>query len=131
MIFRRRDARPAAPQSAALSDPSASRLPAGVILRGRLGGVTHLVLSGRVIGEIVAAGELYVAPGGVVDGPVRARAVLVAGRIDGPVHGEERVELVAGAAVNGDITAAHVVVADGADLRGRVDVPQVRPSVDG
>ena len=122
MILRRRAATPAVPRCAALTDPSAARLPAGAELCGRFAGASHVVIAGRLVGDVVAGGELYIAPGGLVEGRVSARAVLVAGRVVGPVRGEERIELVAGAEVVGDLTAAHVVVADGADLRGQVDV---------
>jgi cytoskeletal protein CcmA (bactofilin family) len=121
MLFRRQRV-PSVPKNAFGVIPGSSLVPAFAELVGDLDGVRDLSIAGRLVGDVRALGELVVTASGVVEGAVEARAVRIAGRVTGPVLGEERVEVAAGGVVEGDISSAHVVLADGAVLRGQVDV---------
>ena len=56
-----------------------------------------------------------------------ARNVTVEGKLTGDVSADERVELVAGSAVDGNIKAPKIIVAEGARFRGSVDMGSSRP----
>ena len=99
-----------------------SVIAAGTELRGRLTADADLYFAGRLSGEIAIAGELTVAAGACVEGPLWARTVIVAGEARGTVRGEERIEIQRGGSVAGDITAACVVLAAGSELDGRIDI---------
>jgi len=95
---------------------------AGTELFGRLTSSSGLILAGRVRGEIVIEGDLTVAASGAVEGPLSARSVLVAGAVHGAVHGEERVEIVGGGSIAGDISGACVVLGEGSEHDGRIEL---------
>ena len=99
-----------------------SVIAAGTELRGRLTADADLHFAGRLIGEIAIQGELTVAAGASVEGPLRACTVTVAGGVHGPVLGEERVEILRGGSVAGDSTSACVVLGEGSELDGRIEI---------
>ncbi len=99
-----------------------SVIAAGTELRGRLTADSDLHFSGRMTGEITVRGELTIAPGARVEGPLQARTVTVAGEVRGPIRGQERVEIVRGGSVAGDIVAARVALAAGSELDGEIDI---------
>lgn len=99
-----------------------SLIGAGTELSGRLTTASDLRVEGRICGEITVAGDLTVGAAARVDGPLRARSVTVAGTVLGPVHGEERVEIVRGGSVAGDVRSACVVLGEGSELDGRIEL---------
>jgi cytoskeletal protein CcmA (bactofilin family) len=99
-----------------------SWIAAGTHLAGRLTAGADLHFAGRLSGEIAVEGELVLAAGAEVEGPLTARAVFVAGGVRGPILGVERVEIQRGGSVTGDITSACVVLGEGAELDGRIDI---------
>ena len=56
-----------------------------------------------------------------------SRNVTVEGRLNGDVSADDRVELVAGSTVDGNIKAPKIVVAEGARFRGNVDMGAAKP----
>ena len=101
---------------------SISLIAAGTELRGRLTVVDDLQFEGRLTGELSVGGDLTVAAGGGIAGPLEARSVVVRGTVRGTVHGVERVEICGGGSVAGDVTAACVVLAEGSELDGRIEL---------
>jgi cytoskeletal protein CcmA (bactofilin family) len=105
--------------------PHSSLIGAGTELCGRLTTESDLRVEGRIAGEITVRGELTVGAEARVDGPLRARSVTVAGAVLGTVHGEERVEIVRGGSVAGDIRSACIVLGEGSELDGRIELDPV------
>jgi len=99
-----------------------SVIAAGTELFGRLTSDSDVHFSGRLIGEIAIQGELTVAADGRVEGPLRARTVTVSGGVRGAVRGEERVEVLRGGSVEGDIASPCVVLGEGSVLDGRIAI---------
>ena len=95
---------------------------AGTELCGRLSVASDLLFQGRLTGELAVLGDLTVAAGAFIEGPLRARSVAVSGGVRGPVCAEVRVEIQRGGSVSGDISAACVVLAEGSDLDGRIEI---------
>ena len=102
---------------------SSSVIAAGTELRGRLDVAADLRFEGHLIGEICVQGDLTVAAGAGIDGSLAARTATIAGAVRGPVSGVDRVEICCGGSVAGDVTAPCVVLGEGADLDGRIDIP--------
>jgi cytoskeletal protein CcmA (bactofilin family) len=71
----------------------------------------------------VRAGDrtVTIARKGAVEGDVHGAVVFVHGRLSGDVHASQRVEIVAGARVEGDVFSPSVVLAPGAQFKGRVN----------
>jgi cytoskeletal protein CcmA (bactofilin family) len=99
-----------------------SSVAAGTQMTGRLTSRTDLYFAGQLTGEIAIEGQLTVAAGASIEGPVVARTVSVAGGICGSVRGDERVEVVRGGSVSGDLVAACVVLGEGSEHDGRIEL---------
>lgn len=112
-------------------DPGATRISPGTRITGTLGGATEVVIDGEVEGQVQLDGAVLVGGSGQVRGVIHARAVRVAGKVVGDVHGLERVELLAGGSVEGDLLAPRVVVHEGAFLSGKVAMHETTASAEG
>jgi cytoskeletal protein CcmA (bactofilin family) len=91
-------------------------------IHGRVVADTGLRIDGTVIGDIEAhhASGISIALGrtGRVLGDIHADRVLIAGQVDGNIYASERVELHAGAVVNGDVTYDQLGIEEGATISG-------------
>jgi cytoskeletal protein CcmA (bactofilin family) len=97
---------------------------ASVVIKGNITSGEDLSVAGRVEGEIrLHAGTLMLAPGCHVVGDVAAPAVVVQGSVDGNLTATERVDVRQGASVAGSLTTPSLVVAEGAQLNCRVEMP--------
>jgi len=76
-------------------------------------------IDGRVDGEIVAGGTVWIAETACVRARVEAPAVVVAGELSGEVRASEKIELLPTARVDAALYAPRLVVADGCFLEGR------------
>ena len=76
-------------------------------------------VEGRVEGR-VAGNQVLVARGGRVMGDIEAAVAMVAGEVRGNIEARERVELQAGCAVHGDVTAPRLVIHEGGELNGQL-----------
>lgn len=99
------------------------RLARGVIVRGELEAPGDLAIEGRVEGHLRVGHELSVEPDGEIDAEVDAERVIIAGRAAGRVVARVALELRAGAQVDAVLVSPSVSVADGAVLRGRIEMP--------
>jgi cytoskeletal protein CcmA (bactofilin family) len=97
---------------------------ASVVIRGDIIGGEDLVILGRIEGSIrLKAGALMLAPGSHVVGDVAVRAAVIDGNVEGNVAAADRIELRPTAVIRGNVTAHSLVVADGAKINGRVEMP--------
>jgi cytoskeletal protein CcmA (bactofilin family) len=84
---------------------------------------------GHFEGSITSEGQLHVAEGATCKAEVEAESVVLDGTVEGNVTARQRVKLNASAKVNGDIVAATLEVADGAQVTGHVSVgPDQQPT---
>ena len=106
----------------AASAPSAREirtfLDPGTSVNGKLSFSTPTRIEGKIKGEVRASALLVVARGGVVDGTIWARQLVVEGMVTGQILGAERVEIQPGARVSGGIETRTLIVADGAHFEG-------------
>lgn len=84
-----------------------------------------LYVEGRIEGAVVAeeptsGAVLTLAESGCIEGEVTAPVVILNGRLIGDVHASERIELGAGAKVEGNVYYKVVEMAAGATLTGRL-----------
>jgi cytoskeletal protein CcmA (bactofilin family) len=95
-----------------------------IVIKGEIAGDEDLVFAGRVEGRIRLDGRvLTLAPECHVVGEVTAGTVIVAGRVEGNLAASQRLEVQATSLVDGDLTAPALLVADGAQINGRVEMP--------
>ena len=82
-----------------------------------------ITFEGRLSGSIhVREATLTVAQAAHVEASIRARRVVVQGTVQGAISAGQRIELAPSANVTGDLSATQVVIADGAQFNGRVDM---------
>lgn len=89
----------------------------GVVFRGDIEGATDLQVQGQVLGKVLVA-DLLLDADGLIEGSVRAEAVVIGGRMVGPVEAET-VHLAATASVEGDVTCRSIQIDPGARFTGR------------
>ena len=95
----------------------------GVVIKGDVKGGEDLAVDGQVDGTIrVPQHVLTVGPTGRVKAQLSAKSVVVLGKVEGRIQANELVRIGETGSVEGAISASRLVVADGARLRGRVDV---------
>lgn len=113
--------RPPEPRTA--RGPSRSTLVAeGTRIQGEIHGSADLSIEGEFQGNIDLESEVVVQPQGKVSGEIVARSVRIGGRVQGDVRGRDLVELQASGSLEGNVSAARVVIAEGAFFKGKVEM---------
>jgi len=77
-------------------------------------------IRGAVSGEIESRSSLTVSEHGTIEGEVRVACVLLNGLVKGDVYSTERVELAAGARVEGNVYYGLMEMAIGAEVNGNL-----------
>ena len=94
----------------------------GVAIEGRITSAQDLRIDGKVEGTIeVGERQLTIGQGAAITADLVAKTILINGSVIGDVIAHDRVELGAGASVEGDITSPRLIMADGALVNGTVD----------
>jgi cytoskeletal protein CcmA (bactofilin family) len=94
----------------------------GITIEGEVSATEEVVVAGTVRGKLTVSGALTVEPDGVVEADVDAQSVSIGGAITGTVTASERVDLLGGGKLVGDVKAARLTIADGASFKGNVDM---------
>jgi cytoskeletal protein CcmA (bactofilin family) len=110
-------------------DKEAFNVGKSVVFKGELSGSEDLVVEGTVEGKVeLREHVLTVGSHGKLKAEVFAKIVIVLGEVVGNITASEKVELRESGSVDGDVTAPRVGIAEGAHLRGSVDM-QKKPAV--
>ena len=120
------DASEPAPETAG---PAASKIELGWEIEGELRLDGPLLVLGDFRGSIHCGDVVTVADGGSVQGPIRARRVVIYGGVVGDVDATRDIVLHASAKLHGDVETPSLVVERGAFFRGRSQMasPLARP----
>ena len=108
--------RPVEPEAA---PTSTTVLGVGANFRGTLMVTGVLRIDGEFEGDILNCEHLEIGEHGIMRSDVEVKDALVLGRIVGNVRALGRLEIKAGARVEGDVTAMSVVIEPGAHYTGR------------
>ena len=101
----------------------------GVEIEGRISSNQDLRIDGKVEGTIeVGDHSVIVGQSAVIAADLVARSILISGSVVGDVTASDRVELKAGASLDGDVKTPRLIVADGAVLNGAIDAAGRRDS---
>ncbi len=123
---------PAPVVSAVASDPPKAA-PAGsnvvigksIVVKGELRGSEDLTIEGQVEGKIALKQHvLTIGSHGRIQAQVFAKSVIVLGEVVGNIEATEKVAIRSEGAVEGDIRAPRVAIAEGAKFRGGIDMQQ-------
>ena len=95
----------------------------GVEIEGRIFSSQDLRIDGKVEGTIeVGDHSVFIGQSATITADLVAKSILISGTVIGDVTVSDRVELKAGASLDGDITAPRLIIADGAVVNGTIDV---------
>ncbi len=92
--------------------------------KGTLSGSDSVLIAGHFKGEIKCEGLVRVDREGRVQGIINSPYIIVEGEINGDIMSAEHVELRAGARVVGNINTIKIVMAEGCNLQGEVQMPK-------
>ena len=96
-----------------------------ISIRGDLTGNEDMVIEGKVEGKVdLPNNQLTIGANGDVKAEIHAKSVVVVGRLVGNVFGLERIEIQATGKIEGDVTAPKLIVAEGAQLNGAIQMTQ-------
>jgi cytoskeletal protein CcmA (bactofilin family) len=87
---------------------------AEAVWEGRISTTGDLRIEGTVHGEVETQGSLSVATRAQIDGSVTARRIVLGGEMSGKIRCDERLELLTGSSLGGDIETGTLVVHEGA-----------------
>lgn len=92
---------------------------------GELSANEDLIIEGEIEGTIAHHEKnLTVGKEGRVKADINARSVEVFGLVEGDIHGEDVVKLAKSADVKGNIVCARIIMEDGAQFSGSIDMAQ-------
>jgi cytoskeletal protein CcmA (bactofilin family) len=113
------------PAAAAAPAPRGATSFIGSRLRivGDVSGDLYLVVNGKMEGKIRVDRKVVVNAGAEVEGDIQAKSVTIGGRVHGQVMASERAELLPTGKVQGNVHAPRIVMAEGAQIQGRVVMP--------
>ena len=88
-------------------------------------------IQGRFKGTIEATGALIVDKGAVVEADhISVSSLTVYGTVMGAVHAVDRIDMLQGAEVHGDLTAARLRIADGVLFEGQCSMTGIEKEVE-
>ena len=104
------------------ANSAATTIARGSKVKGSVTGSTPLRIEGELDGRVVLDGTVTVAETGVLKGEVKANAVQISGKLVGNVTSKERVEVLAGGRLEGDVVSPRFVIIEGAFYKGQVEM---------
>jgi cytoskeletal protein CcmA (bactofilin family) len=92
---------------------------------------TTLRIQGSFRGTIDASGDLIVDKEAVINADhITVKSLTVFGHITGTVHAQDKVDMMSGAKVQGDVSAARLRIADGVLFEGKCKMTNVEKDVE-
>jgi cytoskeletal protein CcmA (bactofilin family) len=96
-----------------------------VVIKGELSGSEDLTLHGQMEGKIsLPEHTLTIGPQAEVKADIAAKAVIVVGVVTGRVSAKDKIDIRSTGIINGDIVSPRLVIAEGGNLRGKVEMPR-------
>jgi cytoskeletal protein CcmA (bactofilin family) len=94
-----------------------------IFIKGELTGTEDLTIEGRVEGKIeLKDHNLTIGPNGKIKADVFAKSIVITGELLGNAYASEKVEITNAGVLKGDIVSPRIVIADGAQFKGTVDM---------
>ena len=107
----------------AIADRAKGWLGSGLRVKGDITGTEDLLIDGSVEGLIqLEERKVTVGPTAKVTADITARDVVVYGYVKGNVHAKGRIEIKKNGSVIGNLTTAQIMIEDGADFKGSIDI---------
>jgi cytoskeletal protein CcmA (bactofilin family) len=99
-------------------------------VKGDITGTEDLLIDGSVEGLVeLDERKLTVGPTAKITADINARDVVVYGFVKGNVHAKGRIEIKKDGSVIGNLTTAQIMIEDGADFKGSIEIDRVEAKV--
>lgn len=122
-------AAPAGPAERPAAPEASTRISAGIRITGQIVGREDVYIDGELAGSVrVEGARVTVGTKGRLTASIEAQEVVVFGRVEGDLRAWGRAELGPAAYVRGDIVAPRLKIAEGAEVRGRVETNREPPA---
>jgi len=95
-----------------------SALGEGTVIQGKLSFDTPVRIDGKLSGEIFSSKVLIIGPSGHIDATIEAACLVILGAVTGTINASERVELWAGASLDGIVKSPVIVIQEGSRFTG-------------
>jgi cytoskeletal protein CcmA (bactofilin family) len=96
-----------------------------IVITGELTSTEDVTVEGRIDGHVlVRDAAITIGERAQIQADVRGARVVVRGLVNGSISASERIELTHTATVDGSLSANRVILADGAQFNGRIDMDQ-------
>jgi cytoskeletal protein CcmA (bactofilin family) len=95
---------------------------AGITIEGEITTDEEVVVLGTIRGKLQVKSGVTIEAGAVVEADITGGALSIAGAVTGDILSSDRVDLQSGARVIGNVKAARITIADGAQFKGNVDM---------
>ena len=94
-----------------------------ILIKGDLTGEEDLIIDGRVEGRVeLRKHNITVGKNGRVKADLYGKVITVEGEVHGNLYGDEQLVLRQSSTVRGNILAPRVVLEDGANFKGSIDM---------
>ena len=93
-----------------------------VEIKGSIKFSDHLIIDGKIEGEVISDASLTIGENALIKGEVKTRSVIIFGKIEGNITVKERLVLRGRAEIRGDITAPLLSIDEGVSIIGGVYV---------
>ena len=102
--------------------PRVASIGKSVVIKGDVIGSEDMTIDGRVEGRIELRGHnLLIGPNAQIQAELVARTITIMGSVNGDITASDKIEIRKAGSVDGNLDAPKVVLAEGAELRGRID----------
>ncbi len=101
---------------------AATVIGAGITIEGEVSSDDDVTIGGTLRGKLEVDGTVTVESDAIVEADIGAHSVAIGGTVTGNVIAVERVDLLSGGKLIGDVKAARLTIADGAVFKGNVDM---------
>jgi cytoskeletal protein CcmA (bactofilin family) len=88
------------------------------VIEGKITLPTSLRVDGKVKGEIVCNGDVYIGKDAYVEPSIKAKNIVIAGEVHGDVETTEKVQIEAKGKLTGSATSRGMVIEDGGIFNG-------------
>lgn len=100
-------------------------------LNGVLEFTDNLVITGKFTGTINSTGNLEIASSAIVDADkVSCSSLVISGKIVAPIVADQKIEMLKGAVVRGDIKTKALRIEENVDFEGSVTMLDAPPDID-
>lgn len=109
--------------TSSVAAPVAPKPGSSLLIKGHISAGEDLILQGRIEGKVSLPGHvLTIGPEAQISAEILARTLIVQGSLTGNVTATERFEIRPNGKMTGDVTCPSVVMTEGSEFSGRVDM---------